>query len=424
MLTESNKIVLVDDDENELKRLSHVFYDKGIGCRSLKYDSFYDAPLSNVHILFMDINLSNANEGDDKKRNTTLKDALNLYIAKDNGPYVLVFWTSNVEWKDSFLEFIKRDEDNLPVSPCYITTMAKEEFSVEKIEAIFNESPVRILFEYEEEMSKSISDATTRILNTIPIDKVWGETKVFDANCKNVFASIAAQNAGYELAKQNPDRAIKEALIPLYAHTFLSSKSNLWGNALKGIFDQKKSFPSNYNLAQLNSIFLIDSNKNNLLKEYRGCVCKIKDSKRLIKSFYSEKGYESVDDWYFDTLPLKDKSDLGYAKMVCIEMSAACDYSQKRNRTYKYLLGLMIPEEKNGKLCKKLKESTILFDFPLEINGRNMIFCFDFNYSFTISRKKRNIIANPICQFKKELMDWIGNEYANHISRIGITSFR
>ena len=111
------------------------------------------------------------------------------------------------EVKDSFLDYMRRDDDNLPVLPIFIATIAKENFSVEKVEAIFEASPVRILFEYEDEMAKSISEATTRILDTIPKDSVWGETNVFDSNCKNVFASIAVQNAGYELAKQNPDTA-------------------------------------------------------------------------------------------------------------------------------------------------------------------------------------------------------------------------
>ncbi len=429
MLTESNKIVLVDDDEIELKRLSKVFYDKGIGCRSLKYDSFYDAPLSNVHILFMDINLSNANEGDDKKRNTTLKDALNLYIAKDNGPYVLVFWTSNIEWKDSFLEFIKRDEDNLPVSPCYITTIAKEEFSVEKIEAIFNESPVRILFEYEEEMSKSVSDATVRILNTITRDNVWGETSMFDANCKKAFASIATQNAGYEHAKQNPDRAIKEALIPLYAHTFMNSNSDLWEKSLNETFNtcskQEMSLLSGYDVASLNTIFHIE-NTGQFIKECRGVVSPIDSSK--FETFFSM----SFCDWFSNTLPGIDKANRNKSKPICVEISSACDFSQSKKRTNKYMLGVMCPEDiveivKSNETQKdkpvKLGEYSLLIKESFRPQEEKVVFCFNLNFTFTIT-KENSIIGEPIFQFKKEIMDMIGNRYANHISRIGITSFR
>ena len=38
MLAENNSIVLVDDNENDIKRLSSIFADRGIGCRTFQYD--------------------------------------------------------------------------------------------------------------------------------------------------------------------------------------------------------------------------------------------------------------------------------------------------------------------------------------------------------------------------------------------------
>lgn len=430
MLTESNKILLIDDNQDDLIRLSQVFYDKGIGCRKLIYDAFYDRPLSDVRVLFMDINLNYANETDEKKRNATLKDALNLYIAENNGPYVLVFWTSNVEWKDSFLEFMKRDAIDLPVSPLYVTTMAKDDFSVDKVDAIFGESPVRILFEYEEEMSNSISAATTQILNTIPKDANWGETNVFDSNFKDVFSSIAMQNAGYEFAKQDPDRAIKEALIPIYAHDFLNRKSELWEGCLRNLFQTKEekefSFPNDYNLAKLNTIFHIDTNTDNLSKKCRGVVCSINIEQKDLLSLFSGVFDNEKDKWQSFFPPLKNAKDYENAQFICVELSASCDYAQNRERTNKYLLGMMIPLDPSEKL--KFKDTTpnsiLIVEFPFVIGERSFKACFNLNFTFTINSGNEALIGEPICQFKKELMDMIGNRYANHVSRIGITSFR
>lgn len=431
MLAESNKIVLVDDDDSALDRLSKVFYDKGIGCRKLKYDPFYQAPLSNVHILFMDINLGHSNEEQDKKRNATLKDALNHYIAQNNGPYALVFWTTNVNWKDSFLEFMKRETIDLPVSPFYVTTMAKDDFSVEKINDIFGESPVRILFEYEEEMSNSIFAATTQILKTIPQNANWGETDVFDANCKDVFSSIAMQNAGYEFAKQDPDRAIKEALIPIYAHDFFSRKSNLWKDCLSDLFQTKKkseiSFPNDYDVAKLNTIFHIDTDTENVSKECRGVVCSINiEEQKDFLSLFSGVFVNKVDKWQSFFPPLKNTEDYENAQFICVELSASCDYAQNKERTNKYLLGMMIPLDPSKKLKfkDKLPESILIVEFPFVIGEQSFKACFNLNLTFTINNGNEALIGEPICQFKKELMDMIGNRYANHISRIGITSFR
>ena len=58
MLTESNRIIMVDDHEEDLLKLSNVFYNKGIGCKKFIYDSFYSNPLKGVRMLFLDINLN------------------------------------------------------------------------------------------------------------------------------------------------------------------------------------------------------------------------------------------------------------------------------------------------------------------------------------------------------------------------------
>ena len=55
------------------------------------------------------------------------------------------------------------------------------------------------------------------------------------------------------------------------------------------------------------------------------------------------------------------------------------------------------------------------FDKPLFI-------AFDFNY--VLVDYEPSIIESMLFGFKKEMMDMIGNQYANHISRIGITSFK
>ena len=104
MFKESNRIILIDDNTSDLEQLSKVFHDNGIGCRTFHYDSFYDTPLKGIKILFLDINLNGAQS--DQQRNSTLRDALIHYVHEDNGPFVLVLWTNNAQWIDSFKDSI------------------------------------------------------------------------------------------------------------------------------------------------------------------------------------------------------------------------------------------------------------------------------------------------------------------------------
>jgi len=66
-----------------------------------------------------------------------------------------------------------------------------------------------------------------------------------------------------------------------------------------------------------------------------------------------------------------------------------------------------------------------MLPYKFEIDGSEKIIAFNLNFSYTICNSEiSQVIGDPIFCFKKEMMDMIGNQYANHISRIGITTFR
>ena len=60
---------------------------------------------------------------------------------------------------------------------------------------------------------------------------------------------------------------------------------------------------------------------------------------------------------------------------------------------------------------------------PLEYSGRDILIGLNLNYNF-IDNAMFASMDNPIFLIRKEMMDMIGNKYASHISRIGITSFQ
>ena len=55
MLEENNDIIIVDDSLEDVHRISNVFLDYGIGCRTFVYDYFdtIETPLKNVKIAFL-----------------------------------------------------------------------------------------------------------------------------------------------------------------------------------------------------------------------------------------------------------------------------------------------------------------------------------------------------------------------------------
>ncbi len=137
-----NRIIIVDNEESELDSLGKTFLKNGLGCKTFNYNEYIAQPLSNVRIAFFDINLMNksvdltSNDIEElvKSNSSVLNDlatAIGLYISQDNGPYALVFWTSNPKLKDAFIHYIqdsRRGFSSLP-SPFYIDCLDKIELS-------------------------------------------------------------------------------------------------------------------------------------------------------------------------------------------------------------------------------------------------------------------------------------------------------
>lgn len=429
MFRESNKIIMIDDQQKDLDRLSDVFIKNGIGCKAFQYDSFYNEPLTGVRIAFLDINLNGANS--DPQRNSTLADTIKHYISENNGPYVLVFWTNKKEWVDNFTKYIneRNDVELAKRIPFHITCVDKAEFYdpsknlEDKIKSIFNTHIVSILFEYEDLMADSAYKAMSSIINIIPKSEKWGENNVFENNCQEVFSAIAAQTAGYAFAKEDPDKAIKEAMIPIIADSFVYDKNTIWKNNLPILEipknKNKVGFPANFKESKLNSIFNIEFEQN-ISKEYRGAVCPILDK----KDFFENKFYCKYSDWFHQTFP--NVEDTEESQLICVEFSAACDFSQKKRRTNKYLLGEILPPSAIDTIYESKRKGDYLLLFPtiFDIGGNEKVIGFNLNFSFTISKSvEKEYIGEPLFCFKKEMMDHIGHKYANHISRIGITTF-
>lgn len=54
-MIENNRIIIVDDADEDLQKLSDAFHKYGIGCKTFRYDGFNfpDTPLKGVRFAFL-----------------------------------------------------------------------------------------------------------------------------------------------------------------------------------------------------------------------------------------------------------------------------------------------------------------------------------------------------------------------------------
>ena len=432
MLEENNDIVIVDDNPDDVYRLSVIFNAYGIGCRSFVYDpiELIDEPLKNVKLAFFDICLSTT--GNDTAQFAILCEAIKGYISCENRDFVLVFWTSNPQMIEDFKRFVNEREGSQMPKPIAIKAIDKLDF-LDKAEELQHalsdlmEDPiVKCLFSFETELKAAANKSLQDVLRYIEFPDVWGENTQYIENIKQVFAKIAIEAFGKERGKHNPDLAIKEAFAPLFTHYLCQNESSVWAELFgEQDISEIKKFPNETIAAQLNSLFHVDFSAKEI--DSRGSVRKIeKDEEALVEIFKEQIGY-APDDWISSVLlngiEIKDE----FLELIALEYSAACDYSNAKERTHRYMFGVIVSEVGIKKLQKKqnhLSKAVFPLPFKFMYGGRVCTIYLHFNFSVNEEETSPNkILGERLFSLKSEVMNMICDRHANHISRIGITSF-
>lgn len=431
MFEENNSIIIVDDQQEHLNRLSNIFCRYGIACRTLLYEAMPNiSPLTGVKIAFFDVILTNA--GEESAQLATLSDAMKTYISSDNNPFILVLWTNNPEYKDKLIDFINRPgNSNQMPKPIEIEVIDKNEFleNEEELQArlvsLMNEQIVKCLFSFESELREASDKSLSEVIKLVPFPDAWGKHDEFVKNVKTVFANIALEAFGRKRGISNPDLAIKEVFAPLILHHLCSSNSTIWKDFFDGENIKKvQPFPNPEIVANLNTIFHLDYAPADI--ESRGIVRRIDIKNPEIAKLFKEIVKYDPEEWINSVLLNNCKHQGNYKELVAIEVSAACDYANNKKRTHEYLLGLLLPNRTYLEV-EKAHFSDAVFHVPFMFVFRSEICNMLLHFNFMLTEEETSpikLLDEPLFRFKNEIMNMIGDRHARHISRIGITSFK
>lgn len=218
--------------------------------------------------------------------------------------------------------------------------------------------------------------------------------------------------------------AIKEAFAPLFTHYLCQNNSSVWAD-LFGEQDiaEIKNFPNDTIVAQLNSLFHVDLSANEV--NSRGSIRKIEREDESFNNIFKDQIGYAPNDWISSVLLNGNNIEDKVIEMIALEYSAACDYSNAKERTHRYMLGAIISEENIRKKIKnKLSNAVFMLPFKFMYRGQVCTILLHFNFSINEEESSPNkILGERLFSLKSEVMNMICDSHANHISRIGITCF-
>jgi hypothetical protein len=443
MFNHQNKVIIVDNREDHLTTLSKPFYENGIGCKTYRYDANYNAPLTGIRIAFFDINLSELTSPESKKQQiyATLTDAIRLYISNQNGPFALIFWTSNKDLIDGFKAYVQEREENMP-SPFILSHIDKDEFLetgqnlTEKVFELLNNETISLLYDFENQAFEAASKTISEVFKIIPRNDSWGNSIDFKANFDKVFSKIAESTFGFDHAKKNPTKAVYSALIPImnYYLSYFSSP-RIWDENLKSLNEAVTSgdltYPEGFDFRLLNCVFHLEEAPD-YSKEARGVVLKYLLESPLSHQYAGGEYFRALEERakrFFDLFIQFNTAETNTAyrdnvrassEFIFLEISAACDYSQNKSRVNKYMLGLITPIVPQELMKNKSEAILLLPEMYYKGQACQIRLNLNFVYGFEPEDEKLGV---SLFKMKGGILDKIASAYAGHVSRIGITSF-
>lgn len=419
-------IVVLDEQQDQLDEIVSAFRSAGVNCDPILYDAMNDESYTGIELLFLDVNLAPAPGQDDNAILSILANVITTYIAEDNGPYVLIFWTTRPELIPQFKDFAVRDKDSKIYNhrPIYVDVLPKDDFIVqprESIDSILNLPIVKLVFSLHKKMHEATTGAFKELINCIPLTEHWGDNDSYIDEVKKVFTKIAVTSVGKDNASLLPDKAILEVVGKEVLHHLVKNASSEWKDFLginPAIAENAKNTKNNKWQYNLNTVFHVENNDGR--KTDRGAVLTAKKwafdkllGKDWIEWSKEEFGFEQSSDDKASYLP------------IALEISASCDYAQGNPRLNRFILGLCrVSKERpsnNIESCgkspfKKLGRHNILPTFF--IKGQYYKLVFSYNYVVGVNPSE---VSNfeKIFTLRDEITINITSGFAGYASRIG-----
>ena len=240
-LPNGGKVVIVDDCRNEIeplidilsKRNTPILYFSGLE------ESLPDTPLTGVRLVFLDLRFSP--NIDEKTVVGNARVVLKKLISDENGPFLLVTWSST---GDDHKEALREALEETNIFPEDIVSLAKSDYFETKRGVIeSNMSTIRSILDEDPELDTVAENRLAKKFEMIFYSEIDESKKIF-------------QNDKYDDLVAAIDDAIKKAgILPLFVvweNAVLSAASNTVNSVYSAVPDETK--PEKRLMAVANSL--------------------------------------------------------------------------------------------------------------------------------------------------------------------------
>jgi len=454
------RIVAIDNDEKELKQIHDALVLARIPCLPIQYDAATWSPedLSKlcvaVRVVLLDLNLL---EGAPNAETITPHIAEVLGAVAPGGPYILAFWSKHPDVVDEVIARLADRYTESVVPPIHHALLDKHEFQVTgdlaknaevakklsaKIEELIKSVPVlQMLAEWESRVSMAAARTASRLHSLAAGANPWERAEV-RSRIEDLLTWIAHETVGRQHARDIPGDAVDEGLHHALADELSRSRGTAaYNEQWKTVIPKagQKDFKPAEGLmaAALNEVFHLDS--VNIAKGERGTFALLAaefiNQKNKVKQVFGTT-IKALKNEFIYLEGMEDDAKaalLDACKLGLLELSAACDFAQRKDRSLRYVLGALVPaaheertefpdpEDRGGRPRESRHEAIYRLP-PIRINKENFVCALNFRYILGLP-PNHELVGNSLFRVRVPLLDEIAYRCSSHLARPGFISF-
>lgn len=419
----NGRIAIIDDNIIQARPLMDVLSSKQYPFTyysgELKYLPSKEDFCNDIRVVFLDINLIDDSEHEDKVLRAKLVPVLSRVISPINFPFVIVFWSRHENHKHLIKDIFDTDlKDRKPIG--YLEESKLNYFNLEgdyvegyeesvnqlfeKIDALLNDKPA---FSYLLHWENLIHISADKILEEI--FSFPNSINPWEQEANYIFNKLGKSYAGKHFDSSSPSKKINSCFQAMNTIFLDTIEFNINLNNIQNA-QALESEITNYDIVpELNKKLLCSQDTEDL--KYSGVVLnEIKETINIVDELTIQKIKPANLDEF--NIGIREK-----LLNVIVNVTPLCDFVQQKQKTDRLIRGLLI--ESKYRINLDDKSEALFFSPDFQYNFISYFLVIDFRHFFTDDIQPNDNIK-PIFRLRQQILSEIQSKLSRHISRQGI----
>ncbi|MFZ5552099.1 MAG: hypothetical protein ACOZCO_03210 [Bacteroidota bacterium] len=422
----NGRVAIIDDQLRHAEPLMKIFSQKQIPFTYFSGEYNYLPTVgensNDIRVLFLDINLIDDGEHEDKVLKGKLLPVLKSVISEENYPYILIYWSRHQSKRDKKLIekeiFGKELKDRKPIA--FLSAIKSDYFNLdgtvtddfdEKITHLFKTIDALIakhpaysyLLNWENKVHVSADKTLEEMFSAYNKFENWAD------NANYIFNKLGLSYSGKSFASQNAEDKIKSSYNALNI-VFTDTLENTLNTSPVENAKKLKVSTTAKNLESVNNI-----NKKLLISDevepihYSGTVIEISDKKL-------DTEYENLLDTILNNKGKKAEIIASWKK-IWLNVTPLCDTVQGKIVFHRLVRGILAPKE----FSKTFFSNEAIYVSPsFTFDKKDYCIVIDFRQFFTHNQLGKSKNRKPLFRIRQQLLAEIQSKLSRHINRQGI----